>query len=101
MAFGGNIAPVQVSGGLNNITYGVGAAVRFVQSELRRLTSELADPNKKTIVVAGVEIAKDNLVALNLAVSNYQEDSSNMVAQVVGLKSAQLKQDQQIGGIVA
>jgi hypothetical protein len=97
MAYEGNIAPVQVNEGLNNVHFDVKKALRITQSDINDLISEMADPNQSTITIDGRTINKTDTVTLQLALSNKMNNLQNQTTTILSVFTQMYQMEKSVG----
>ncbi len=97
MAFEGNIAPVQVTEGLNNVHYDVKRALRVTQADIDTIISDMADETKTTITIDGRTISKSDTVTLQLAVSDKMNNLQNQTTTILSVFQQMYTMEKSLG----
>lgn len=97
MAFEGNISPVQITQGLNNVHYDVKKALRVTQADINSLISDMADPDKTSLTIDGRKINKSDTVTLQLALSNKMTQLENQTTTILSVFTEMYKMEKSIG----
>jgi hypothetical protein len=97
MAFEGNISPVQITQGLNNVHYDVKRALRVTQADINSLISDMADPDKTSLTIDGRKINKSDTVTLQLALSNKMNQLENQTTTILSVFTEMYKMEKSIG----
>lgn len=98
MPYEGNIAPVQITQGLNNVHYDVKHALRVTQSDIDGLISDMADPAKTAITIDGRTISKSDTVTLQLALSDKMNRLENQTTSILSVFTEMYKMEKSVGG---
>jgi hypothetical protein len=99
MTFSGNVPAIQVTESLNQIHYSPKTALRVSQQDIADLISDMADPNKTSIIIDGREIDKKDTITLSLALNDKMERLQNQTTSIISVFSELYKLEKSLGGM--